>query len=80
MSTAWTLGDVVCPHCLGKHGSCHVCHGARRVLELTACRAVGAVWGRPRCCDACRRIGPPPAPDGRNDVGGFVGGGVIGDY
>lgn len=75
--------EVVCPHCLGRSGSCHVCLGARRVLERVAERAVRAVWGRPRCCDACRRAGPAPAaapPMGRHDITGFIGGGELGDY
>jgi hypothetical protein len=76
-------GDVLCPHCLGRSGSCHVCRGARRVLELVAERAVGETWGQRGCCDACRHAGPAPRPQagaGRYDVGGFIGGGEIGDY
>jgi hypothetical protein len=77
------IGDVVCGHCAGRTGSCHVCRGARRVLELVAERAIGAIWGQLGCCDACRRVGPQPVPaprDGHYDVSGFVGGGVSGDY
>jgi hypothetical protein len=76
--------DLTCPHCGGRPGgSCHVCLGARRVLELVAARAARSVWGRTGCCDACRPVGPqrvPAPPSGRQDVAGFVGGGVTGDY
>jgi hypothetical protein len=80
---AWT-GDVVCPHCGGQTGSCHLCVGVRRVLELVAERAVANVWAlHPRCCEACRRAGArpeSPVRGGRYDVAGFVGGGELGDY
>jgi hypothetical protein len=51
------LADVGCVHCSGLPGSCHLCHGARRIAMDIAERAMGHAWDTRGCgCDACRRV------------------------